>query len=1014
MATGSLINLRSISNKPGYTFNAGSIYNIFAEDYLPIKDALQTAGSEVLIKIVNLTTVERDNQVSTGSVTGSGIVVYNTTVGSLQFYDGTWHDLTDNYLVQGVLPIGSIPNLSGTYSVVSHNHNGSYLPMGVLPVGSIPALNYIPHGVLAIGSIPNLSSTYSLVTHAHNGSYLPQGILPVGSIPSLSSTYSVVTHAHTGSYLPQGILPVGSIPVLGYIPQGQLPTGSLPNTIIVSGSVIAGYGSFSGQLVSANLSGNNTGDQTLASLNGLPQGVLPVGSIPSLSGTYSLITHNHTGSYLPQGQLPTGSIPDLSVAYSLITHAHTGSYLPMGVLPVGSIPVLNYLPQGQLPTGSLPNTISITGSVIATYGSYTGNIIGGSYYGWVGTASGITTIALPQGQVPVGSLSAVLPQGVLPIGSLSNALPQGQLPTGSLPNHISVSGSITTSKIVSTGSIQGTYGSYSGNIIAGSYYGWVGTSGGITSAAIPHGVIAVGSIPSLTAYLPQGQLPTGSLPNNINISGSITTTKVVSTGSIQGMYGSFTGNVYSGSYFGYGGNLTGITATSAPSGSPTTIQFNDNGVGSGDSNLTWDKNEGILFTPAIITSAIEGVTAFGANILYTNSVELSNNEDTIYSVIQALPSAEDTAYGSALYINSTHNIVFGTINPYGSVLGSITSTGDFKILGSYYGDGSNLTGLPTGVTDHGALTGLTDDDHSQYLLVNGTRTGSNIIISGSMVATGSIKAGTGSFTAGVTAPFFIAKSGALYLENAGTAEIGNPLGSLSIVCDTIDFVKSDFVSRLGSFSPSGSLFTVGRVHSAGLISSGSATSTFVQSSGNIVSLGSYYGWVGTGGGITSVALPQGQLPTGSLPNNITVTGSIVSAYGSYTGNVVAGSYFGYGGALTGISAVGGGLTWSEVTGTSQSAIVDNGYIANNAGLVTITLPATSAVGKVVRVAGQGAGGWKIAQNAGQNVRFVSKTTTIGTGGSLVSTNRYDAVELLCVVANNTFNVISSVGNIGVG
>jgi hypothetical protein len=108
-----------------------------------------------------------------------------------------------------------------------------------------------------------------------------------------------------------------------------------------------------------------------------------------------------------------------------------------------------------------------------------------------------------------------------------------------------------------------------------------------------------------------------------------------------------------------------------------------------------------------------------------------------------------------------------------------------------------------------------------------------------------------------------------------------------------------------------------------------------------------------------------------------------------------------------------GITWSEVTGTSQSASVDNGYITNNAGLVTVTIPTTAPVGSVVRVAGKGAGGWKVAQNASEIIHFGNINTTTGTGGSLASVNRYDAVELVCIVADTEWAVISSQGNITV-
>ena len=109
----------------------------------------------------------------------------------------------------------------------------------------------------------------------------------------------------------------------------------------------------------------------------------------------------------------------------------------------------------------------------------------------------------------------------------------------------------------------------------------------------------------------------------------------------------------------------------------------------------------------------------------------------------------------------------------------------------------------------------------------------------------------------------------------------------------------------------------------------------------------------------------------------------------------------------------GGITFTSVTGTTQAAAVNNGYIANNAGLVTITLPSTATVGSVVAIVGNGAGGWLLAQNSGQVVNFGITPTTSGAGGSLASVNRYDCVEVVCTVANTTWTVRNSVGNITV-
>jgi hypothetical protein len=103
--------------------------------------------------------------------------------------------------------------------------------------------------------------------------------------------------------------------------------------------------------------------------------------------------------------------------------------------------------------------------------------------------------------------------------------------------------------------------------------------------------------------------------------------------------------------------------------------------------------------------------------------------------------------------------------------------------------------------------------------------------------------------------------------------------------------------------------------------------------------------------------------------------------------------------------------WTEVTGTSVALTVNRGFIMNNAALVTGTLPATAAVGDVIEIVGEGAGGWLIAQNASQEIRFGDVVTTNGVGGSLASTNAGDCISLVCITANTTFRVKNSVGNI---
>lgn len=109
-----------------------------------------------------------------------------------------------------------------------------------------------------------------------------------------------------------------------------------------------------------------------------------------------------------------------------------------------------------------------------------------------------------------------------------------------------------------------------------------------------------------------------------------------------------------------------------------------------------------------------------------------------------------------------------------------------------------------------------------------------------------------------------------------------------------------------------------------------------------------------------------------------------------------------------------GFIWNEISVVGPTSMVtNNGYVANNAGLVTLTLPITAAFGTVIRVSGKGAGGWSIAQNASQSIRVSGSTSTVGVGGSVASTNQNDCIELLCITANTTWISLSTVGNLTV-
>ncbi len=114
-----------------------------------------------------------------------------------------------------------------------------------------------------------------------------------------------------------------------------------------------------------------------------------------------------------------------------------------------------------------------------------------------------------------------------------------------------------------------------------------------------------------------------------------------------------------------------------------------------------------------------------------------------------------------------------------------------------------------------------------------------------------------------------------------------------------------------------------------------------------------------------------------------------------------------------INAVGGGLTWSVVT-VNTTFTVNTGTIANKAGTLAMALPATSAVGDMLSITGiNTATGWQITQASGQQIFFGNQNTTSGATGTLTSSAIRDGLTMVCVVANTTWNVISSIGNITV-
>lgn len=189
--------------------------------------------------------------------------------------------------------------------------------------------------------------------------------------------------------------------------------------------------------------------------------------------------------------------------------------------------------------------------------------------------------------------------------------------------------------------------------------------------------------------------------------------------------------------------------------------------------------------------------------------------------------------------------------------------------------------------------------------------------------------------------------------------------------------------------------TVAKINGVAL---GSTTAT----SGNIL-IGSGTQWV--------TQAMSGDATIGST-GIVTLANTAVTA-ASYTVNGQALFTVDSKGRLTSASnaTITGTVTWNDVSGTSQAASGNNGYIISNAGQTTVTIPASIAEGQVIGIAGKGAAGWVLQANTGQTIHYGSSASS--SAGSLTSTNQWDSVQVVCVTANTTFTVIASQGNLTV-
>ncbi len=111
-----------------------------------------------------------------------------------------------------------------------------------------------------------------------------------------------------------------------------------------------------------------------------------------------------------------------------------------------------------------------------------------------------------------------------------------------------------------------------------------------------------------------------------------------------------------------------------------------------------------------------------------------------------------------------------------------------------------------------------------------------------------------------------------------------------------------------------------------------------------------------------------------------------------------------------ISVSGSGLTWNTIS-ANQTLAVNNGYFCTGGGVLSLLLPAVSAVGDTIEVYLDGSTGFQITQGAGQDIKFGAQVSSAGIAGSITSTGQGDGITMTCRTANLRWVITACMGNL---
>lgn len=347
---------------------------------------------------------------------------------------------------------------------------------------------------------------------------------------------------------------------------------------------------------------------------------------------------------------------------------------------------------------------------------------------------------------------------------------------------------------------------------------------------------------------------------------------------------------------------------------------------------------------------------------------------------------------------------------------SLTSTTNQLVLGT-----TNTTTISS-VAPGASRTYTIQDAGSNVDILTGTyntnpinlqTSGSNAVNIGTGTYSGTMTLGNASSSLAVAGSFLPVTAGSTNIGSAtkpfgniviGTSNVSNltisPDSQAAARTYTIrdaggnsDLVTSTYNFGAMNFQTSGSnAVNIGTGSYSGTVTLGNASAN-IQVAGNFSPVAAGSTNVGT------TTIPFGQLILGSSSSNYIVINpaSVASAVNYTLPDTGQSSSF----VLN---------STSEITLTSQAIIRGSTYVANNAGLITFTLPASASQGDTFTIIGKGAGLYKIAQNAGQLIHFDAQVTTTGAGGSIQALGQFAVITVICITANTTWSVMRYVGN----